>query len=106
VILTDEQIRERDGNRCARCGGVKGGLHIHHRWMRSAGENESACNRVTLCAYCHNFVHAHPSTSIDEGWLCGRYADPAEIPVQHAMWPSWPVLLEWAGGITPVIDDE
>jgi hypothetical protein len=106
MTLTDEQIRERDGNRCARCGGSKGGLHIHHRWMRSAGENESACNRVTLCAYCHNFVHAHPSTSIDEGWLCGRYGDPAEIEVRHFMWPTWPVLLEDGGGITPVIDDE
>jgi hypothetical protein len=103
--LSDEQIRERDGYKCARCGGGKGGLHIHHRWMRSAGENESACNRVTLCAYCHNFVHMHPSISVDEGWLCSRYGVPEEVPVRHKMWPSWPVLLEAGGGITPVIDD-
>jgi hypothetical protein len=106
VTLTDAQIRERDCDRCARCGGVKGGLHIHHRWMRSAGTDESGCNRVTLCSYCHNYVHAHPGSAIDDGWLVGRYGDPAEVEIQHAMWPTWPILLEPEGGITPVIAEE
>jgi hypothetical protein len=106
MVLTDVQIRERDGHKCARCGGTKGGLHIHHRWMRSAGADESASNRVTLCAFCHNFVHMHPATSIDEGWLCGRYADPAEIEVQHWMWPAGPILLDPDGGVILVIPDE
>ena len=35
----------------------------------------------------------HPSTSIDEGWLCGRYGDPSEVPVNHVLWPGGPVLL-------------
>jgi hypothetical protein len=90
---SDTEIKERDGNRCARCGGVTGGLHIHHRMLRSAGSDERACNRVTLCAMCHNFVHMHPTISIDEGWLCGRYGDPAEVPVDHNLWPAGPVLL-------------
>jgi len=104
--LTDAQIKERDGNKCARCGGTGGGLHVHHRWMRSAGEDERACNRVTLCSYCHIYVHNKPAHAVDEGWLLSRYDDPAVVPVAHHMWPSWPVLLEDGGGITPVIDDE
>lgn len=106
MILSDEQIRERDGGKCARCGGTGGGLHVHHRWMRSAGEDERACNRVTLCAYCHNFVHAHPSAAIDEGWLLSRYDDPAEVEILHALWPAGPILLEPEGGIKIVIPDE
>lgn len=97
--LTDEQIRERDGDRCARCGGNGGGLHIHHRWMRSAGENESACNRVTLCAYCHRWVHYNPSQALEQGWLISRYSDPETVTVDHAMWPAGPILLLDDGGI-------
>jgi hypothetical protein len=74
--------------------------------MRSAGKDERACNRVALCAFCHNFVHMHPGTSVDEGWLCGRYADPAEIEVRHNMWPAGPVLLEAGGGIRIVLPDD
>lgn len=92
-ICTDAEIKERDGGRCARCGGIKGGLHVHHRMLRSAGSDERACNRVTLCAMCHNFVHMHPATSIDEGWLVGRYADAAEQPIQHYLWPTGLILL-------------
>jgi hypothetical protein len=51
-------------------------------------------------------VHHHPGTAIDDGWLVGRYGDPAEVEIQHFLWPSWPVLLEAEGGITPVIHDE
>jgi len=90
---SDAEIKERDGGKCARCGGERGGLHIHHRMLRSAGSDERACNRVLLCAFCHNFVHMHTSTSIDEGWLCGRYGDPSEVPVNHVLWPGGPVLL-------------
>ena len=106
MTLTDPQIRERDGGKCARCGGTKGGLHIHHRWMRSAGKDERACNRVALCAFCHNFVHMNPAAAVDEGWLCGRYADPSEIEVQHWMWPAGPILLDPDGGVILVIPDE
>jgi hypothetical protein len=61
--------------------------------LRSAGSDERACNRVTLCQECHNFVHMHPSTSIDEGWLCGRYGDPAETPIRHFLWPGGLIVL-------------
>lgn len=104
-MLTDAQVRERDGDRCARCGGNRGGLHIHHRWRRSAGSDERDCNRVTLCAYCHRWVHGNPEQAMEQGWLVSRYADPAGVPVVHWMWPAGPVLLAGDGGIRIWIDE-
>lgn len=83
-----------------------GGLNVHHRWMRSAGEDERACNRVTLCWGCHKRAHMYPQKAMEEGWLVSRYDDPLTIPVKHWMWPTWPVLLDADGGIIPVIPDE
>lgn len=103
--MSDEQIRERDGGRCARCGGSKGGLHVHHRQLRSAGTDERACNRVTLCVFCHSWAHHNPGQAIEEGWLVGRYADPATEEIQHWLWPATPILLESGGGIILVIPD-
>lgn len=92
-IFTDADIKERDGNRCARCGNTNN-LHIHHRALRSGTTDERACNRVTLCQGCHNFVHMHPGQSIDDGWICSRYGEgPDEVPIRHHLWPAGPVLL-------------
>lgn len=90
--VSDAAVKERDGNRCAKCGGTRD-LHVHHRMLRSAGSDERACNRVTLCAWCHQWVHGHPELALEQGWLTGRYQDPAEAPVTHALWPAGPVLL-------------
>jgi hypothetical protein len=74
--------------------------------MRSAGADERACNRVTLCAMCHNFVHMHPGISIDEGWLLSRYDDPGQQPVRHYLWPGVMVLLtDERAGVKIWIDD-
>ena len=91
-IFTDADIKERDGNRCARDGNTNQ-LHIHHRMPRSGGRDERACNRVTLCASCHRWAHVNPSAARDEGWIVLRTSDPAEIPVSHILWPAGPVLL-------------
>ena len=90
--VSDEVIRQRDGNRCVRDGNTRE-LHVHHRMLRSAGSDERACNRVTLCARCHRWVHDHPELALEQGWLTGRYQDPALIPVTHVLWPAGPVLL-------------
>jgi len=92
VDVSDAEIKERDGNRCARCGNVLN-LHVHHRMPRSGGRDERACNRVTLCAFCHRLVHARPFDSMEGGWVVSRTADPAGIPVQHILWPAGPVML-------------
>lgn len=106
VILTDAQIHERDGGRCARCAGNRGGLHVHHRWLRSAGEDERACNRVTLCSGCHRWAHMHPQDAMGSGWIVSRYDDPLKISVQHWMWPAGPILLDADGGVILVIEDD
>lgn len=104
---SDAEIRERDGGKCARCGGVKGGLHTHHRWMRSAGEDERACNRVTLCSYCHTWVHHNPGRALEEGWLVGRYDDPALVHIQHSLWPGVRILLtEECAGVKIWLEDD
>jgi hypothetical protein len=92
-VATDAEIRERDGGKCARCGGNQGGLHTHHRWMRSAGADERACNRVTLCAHCHIWAHKSPAKATEEGWLVSRYDDPGQVPVTHFLWPGVQILL-------------
>lgn len=92
VNVPDAVIKERDGNRCARDGSIHD-LHIHHRMPRSGGRDERACNKVTLCAYCHRWVHANPRRAREEGWVVVRTSDPAQIPVKHVLWPGGPVLL-------------
>jgi hypothetical protein len=105
VNVPDAEIRQRDGNRCARDGSTRD-LHVHHRMLRSAGSDERACNRVTLCAACHRWVHGHPAEALEQGWLTGRYQDPAEIPVAHTLWPAGPVLLtDECAGIQIVVTE-
>jgi len=90
--VTAAEIRERDGFRCCRCG-EGGTLHVHHRIRRSQGGEDTASNQVTLCAKCHQYVHANPYGARREGLLLQRDRDPARIPVDHALFPAGPVLL-------------
>ena len=103
--LGDEEIRERDGWRCARCA-YTGNLHVHHRFARSGGKNESAANRVVLCARCHRWAHSHPVQARDEGWIVRAEISPADVPVRHWMWPAGPILLLDDGSIQIVIHDD
>ena len=43
-------ILERDGRRCAICGG-DGGLHIHH--INQDPTDDAPANLITLCGICH-----------------------------------------------------
>ncbi len=89
---SDTEIKERDGNQCARDGSIHD-LHVHHRVPRSGGRDERASNRITLCAFCHRWVHHNPQAATGEGWVVLRTSDPALIPVNHVLWPAGPVLL-------------
>ena len=56
-------VRERDGNRCRRCGlseedGVS--LVVHHVWPRSRGGSNWHSNLITLCRTCHAEVEYRP----------------------------------------------
>lgn len=87
------QIRERDGNRCARDGSSRD-LHVHHRVRRSQCGSDSPCNLITLCARCHRWVHDHPYAANRAGLLLRHGEDPELIPVSHFLWPAAPVWLD------------
>ena len=91
-VVQRTEIRERDGNRCARCGSSRN-LHVHHRIRRSHGGQDISENLITLCAECHDWVHHNPYAARREGLLLSRGTDPATVPVDHKLWPSGPVYL-------------
>jgi hypothetical protein len=90
--MTIAEIRQRDGDRCARCGS-SGQLHVHHRVRRSQGGRDDSSNLITLCSACHNWVHANPYAAREGGWLLRPTDDPSMVPVRHKMWPAAPVWL-------------
>lgn len=92
------QVRERDGDRCARCGSPHD-LHVHHRVRRSQLGRDSWVNLITLCATCHEWVHRNPDEARNGGWLLRGTDDPAQAEVDHWLWPAGPVFLEDDGGI-------
>ncbi len=92
--LSNDEIRMRDGYRCARCGGGDTWtIDVHHRFPRSGGNDERASNRVSLCRNCHRWAHQHPLDAQAEGWIVTAELDPAAVPVRHWAWPDGPVLL-------------
>lgn len=92
------EIRERDQGRCARCGQAQN-LNVHHRRRRSQGGKDTWANLVTLCATCHQWVHLHPFTAMNDGWLIRAGSTPEDTPLQHYCWPAYPVWLAGDGGI-------
>jgi 5-methylcytosine-specific restriction endonuclease McrA len=75
-------VFSRSGGRCERCGGWLTVLwQAHHRKLRSAGGQASACNAVALCRRCHRTVHSQPATSTAAGWIVPASGDPARVPV-------------------------
>ena len=85
-------IRQRDGNRCARCGSARD-LHVHHRIPRSQGGQDESQVLVTLCVTCHRWAHGHPYDARQEGLLLRSWEDPALVPIRHFLWPHKPIWL-------------
>jgi 5-methylcytosine-specific restriction endonuclease McrA len=57
-----QQIRERGGHRCQRCGSVpaKGGLHCAHMFTRRTRATRfDPDNALALCYGCHQYVDSH-----------------------------------------------
>lgn len=50
------QVLDRDGNTCVRCGSGEN-LEAHHIVPRSDGGDDELDNMATLCSDCHNSVH-------------------------------------------------
>ncbi len=56
-------VRERDGNRCRRCGLSEedgASLVVHHIWPRNRGGSNWHSNLITLCRTCHAEVEYRP----------------------------------------------
>ena len=54
------QIRDRDGNKCTRCGTKKNELHVHHKYYLPNREPWDYTDKalITLCVTCHEKEHA------------------------------------------------
>lgn len=57
-----QQVYARDRSCCRECGRflVSGERHAHHVRTRGAGGGHYVSNLITLCAACHDRVHADP----------------------------------------------
>jgi 5-methylcytosine-specific restriction endonuclease McrA len=51
-----QQVLERDGWRCQRCGSLVN-LQVHHINSRSQLGDDTEENLISLCASCHELVH-------------------------------------------------
>lgn len=73
-----KQIRTRDADQCARCGGGKGlALHPRHPAVRTPAAG------VTLCQYCRADVTSFPDIAEVEGWRVPAHREPADVPLMH-----------------------
>jgi hypothetical protein len=58
-----QQIRDRDGRRCKRCGSTPHpmGLHCAHHFTRRTGATRfDPDNALALCYGCHQYLDSHP----------------------------------------------
>lgn len=106
---THRLTARRDHYRCLRCGNeldhIWSGHSLHHRHMRShpfRGLHLPA-NLIHLCGSgttgCHGWVHNHPKTAMEYGWIVSMGEDhPETVPVWDAH-RGW-LLLDNQGGYT------
>lgn len=104
------RCRERDGNRCARCGrpAPAGNRQHQHRQPRGKGGRQDAHRLsalVLMCGWsatdpdgCHNHVESYRDEARRDGYLVPMGVDPEEWPI---LWHGGWVLLDDDGGITP-----
>jgi predicted HNH restriction endonuclease len=52
------RVLDRDGWRCRFCG-FRNTLSVHHVIFRSEGGVDESWNLCTLCAICHDLIHAY-----------------------------------------------
>lgn len=93
-------VHEREGYRCARCGGLWR-LAAHHRKLRSAGGGNDLHNLVVLCGPCHDLVHSRRlEVGEPEGWIISPYWPGARsVAIKHHR-EGW-VLLSDSGEYVP-----
>jgi hypothetical protein len=75
------RVFARDGDRCvvrAGAGCTGRAEHAHHVILRSRGGPDEDWNEVSVCHWCHRFLHDHPAWATEHGWIKSREVhDPA-----------------------------
>jgi len=66
--LTNKQILKRDYNQCVFCGD-KEDLQIHHFKPKHLRDNNRDGLRITLCKYCHWYLHHNPKSDLNHSLL-------------------------------------
>ena len=54
-----QAVKERDRNRCRRCGNPNG-VQLHHVEYLSQGGPDEVTNILSLCLRCHSLAHSNP----------------------------------------------
>ena len=100
-------VQERCGGSCEGCG-ARPVKDIHHRKYKSRGGGHEVSNLIGLCggfgglsggnhSGCHGVAHSAEGHEL--GWSVNSWADPATVPILHAVHGL--VLLDDHGGTTP-----
>lgn len=95
-----EQVQNRDGWLCCRCGVPTRHGQWHHRRGRRVKDQHThcSCNGVWLCDPCHDWVHDHPFEARNQGFIVTRHeAHPGAICVTAAQHGT--VLLTCDGNV-------
>lgn len=81
-------VDERRQELCELCGAGVLHAHYHHRRAKGRGgsrrqSTNSAANCLALHPRCHDYVHAYPSLSYENGWLVKGETEPWVVPVLY-----------------------
>src|SRR5215472_344856 len=77
-----KQILTSDENTCIRCGGAAN--DVHHRKLKGMGGSkllDTPENLISLCRYCHSWIHLHPTAARNAGYIVPTGRDPEIVPV-------------------------
>lgn len=55
--------------------------HLHHRKLRSQGEEHTVGNLVHICHKCHSWIHKNPTEGIKLGFIVKAALDPEMVQV-------------------------
>lgn len=90
-VTVRKLILRRDDWCCARCGNEA--TDVHHRKLKGMGgtrDEETAygyANLISVCRFCHSWIHAHPTDSYNAGYLVHSWEYPEHtfIITKHGM---------------------
>lgn len=82
--LSRTLVKNREQERCARCGVLSPRGQWHHRRRRAVRDEHThcPCNGVWLCITCHTWVHANPFMARQRGFIVSAHvSEPFGVPV-------------------------